>query len=110
MRIVDAHVHLWDVDAVPIPWFRDDLGLPRHAAAADLGRELTDAGVSSAIAVQAADTVAEAEWLTATAARDPYVRRVVLQYTPRRDGPPAPPRSRSPRRGRRARRGAAVRR
>lgn len=82
MRIVDAHVHLWDVDAVPIPWFRDDLGLPRHAAAADLGRELTDAGVSSAIAVQAADTVAEAEWLTATAARDPYLRRVVLQYTP----------------------------
>lgn len=82
MRIVDAHVHVWDADAVPIPWFRDDLGLPRHAAAARLGRALTDAGVSSAIAVQAADSVAEAEWLTATAARDPLVRRVVLQYTP----------------------------
>ncbi|WP_017204133.1 amidohydrolase family protein [Microbacterium algeriense] len=82
MRIVDAHVHVWDADAVPIPWFRDDLGLPRHAAAADLGRELGQAGVSSAIAVQAADSVAEAEWLTATAARDPYLRRVVLQYSP----------------------------
>lgn len=95
MRIVDAHVHLWDVDAVPIPWFRDDLGLPRHAAAADLGRELTDAGVSSAIAVQAADSVAEAEWLTATAARDPYLRRVVLQYTPAPGRAAAPPQSRS---------------
>ena len=21
MRIVDAHVHVWDADAVPIPWF-----------------------------------------------------------------------------------------
>ena len=82
MRIVDAHVHVWDADAAPIPWFRDDLGLPRQAAAARLGRELTDAGVSSAIAVQAADSVAEAEWLTATAARDPFLRRVVLQYTP----------------------------
>ena len=82
MRIVDAHVHVWDADAVPIPWFRDDLGLPRHAAATDLGRELTDAGVSSAIAVQAADSVAEAERLTATAARDPFLRRVVLQYSP----------------------------
>ena len=82
MRLVDAHGHVWDADAVPIPWFRDDLGLPRHAAAARLGRALTDAGVSSAIAVQAADSVAEAEWLTATAARDPLVRRVVLQYTP----------------------------
>ncbi|WP_159463407.1 MULTISPECIES: amidohydrolase family protein [Microbacterium] len=82
MRIVDAHVHVWDADAVPIPWFRDDLGLPRHAAAARLGRELTDSGVSSAIAVQAADSIAEAEWLTATAAHDPFLRRVVLQYTP----------------------------
>lgn len=82
MRIVDAHVHVWDADAVPIPWFRDDLGLPRHAAATHLGRELADAGVSSAIAVQAADSVAEAEWLTATAMRDPFLRRVVLQYTP----------------------------
>lgn len=82
MRIVDAHVHVWDADAVAIPWFRDDLGLPRHAAAAHLAQELADAGVSSAIAVQAADSVAEAEWLTTTAARDPYLRRVVLQYTP----------------------------
>lgn len=82
MRIVDAHVHLWDVDAIPIPWFRDDLGLPRHAATADLGSALADAGVSSAIAVQAADSVAEAEWLTAIAARDPLVRRAVLQYSP----------------------------
>lgn len=82
MRIVDAHVHVWNADAVPIPWFRDDLGLPRHAAAADLARELSDAGVSSAIAVQAANSVAEAQWLTATAARDPFLRRVVLQYSP----------------------------
>lgn len=82
MRIVDAHVHVWDVDAVPIPWFRDDLDLPRHASAVGLGRELTAAGVASAIAVQAADSVAEAEWLTATAARDPFLRRVVLQYSP----------------------------
>ncbi|UGS26057.1 amidohydrolase family protein [Microbacterium resistens] len=82
MRIVDAHVHVWDADSVPIPWFRDDLGLPRQAAAARLGRELTAARVSSAIAVQAADSVAEAEWLTATAASDPFLRRVVLQYTP----------------------------
>lgn len=84
MRIVDAHVHVWNVDAVPIPWFRDDLGLPRHAAATDLGRELDAAGVRSAIVVQAADTIAEARWLTAIARREPRVRRVVLQYSPER--------------------------
>lgn len=83
MRIVDAHVHLWDVDAVPIPWFREDLGLPRRAATTDLGRELAASGVASAIAVQAADSVAEAHGLVDVARRDPFVRRVVLQYSPR---------------------------
>lgn len=83
MRIVDAHVHLWDVDAVPIPWFREDLGLPRRAAATDLGRDLATSGVASAIAVQAADSVAEAHGLVDVARRDPFVRRVVLQYSPR---------------------------
>ncbi|WP_226531104.1 amidohydrolase family protein [Microbacterium paraoxydans] len=82
MRIVDAHVHLWDVDAVPLPWFRDDLGLPRRAGTDDLGIELAAAGVTSAIAVQAADSVAEARMLVATAASDPRVRRAVLQYAP----------------------------
>lgn len=82
MRILDAHVHLWDVDAVPIPWFRDDLGLPRRALPDALGALLRAAGVAGAVAVQAADSVAEARWLTAIAATDPLVRRVVLQYEP----------------------------
>ena len=82
MRIIDAHVHLWDVDVVPLPWFRDDLDLPRRASAAELGSALRRSGVSSAVAVQAADSLAEAAWLTGIAERDPMVRRAVLQYAP----------------------------
>ncbi|WP_164234704.1 amidohydrolase family protein [Microbacterium hydrocarbonoxydans] len=81
-RIVDAHVHVWDVRAFPLPWFRDDLGLPRAAAAGDLRAAAAAAGVEAAIAVQAADSLAEARWLAALAGGDPLIRRAVLQYAP----------------------------
>jgi len=82
MRIIDAHVHLWDVDAVPIPWFDEDLGLPRRATPDTLRPLLRDADASAAIAVQAADSIAEVQWLTGITAADPVVRRAVLQYDP----------------------------
>lgn len=84
LRIVDAHVHLWDVDALRVPWFRDDQGLPRRASPAHLGRALAEVGVETAIAVQAADSAAEARWLLDLTRADPLVRRAVLQYDPAR--------------------------
>jgi L-fuconolactonase len=42
--------------------------------------------VTSAIAVQAGDTLAEMLWLREVAAVDPLVRAAVLQYVPGRDG------------------------
>jgi L-fuconolactonase len=83
--ILDAHVHLWDVEHVHLSWFRDDLDLPRRVGTDDLRRAADSlrgsrARVGGAIAVQAGDTVAEARWLLAQAAADPFVRAVVLQY------------------------------
>lgn len=83
--ILDAHVHLWDLEHVHLSWFRDDLGLPRRVGTDDLRRAAetvrgTRARVGGAIAVQAGDTVGEARWLIAQAAADPFVRAVVLQY------------------------------
>ena len=79
MRIVDAHVHLWDRTRHPLSWFRDDMGLAPRVTAADLEAE---AAVEAAIAVQAADTLDEAAWLSAQAARSRMLSRIVLQYTP----------------------------
>lgn len=80
--IVDAHVHVWDVDAMPIPWFRDDLGLPRRASTADLTVALDGTGVCAAVGVQAADSDAEARWLVSLTETDAVLRRAVLQYRP----------------------------
>lgn len=93
MRIVDAHVHLWDVEAFPIPWFRADLGLPRAATARALRRSTSAvraASVDAAIAVQVADTPEEARWLTELVRHDPRVTRAVLQYEPAEDATARP--------------------
>jgi len=82
VRIVDSHVHLWDVDAFPIPWFRDGLGLPTVSSVAEYRQVAEPCGVEAAIAVQVADSVEEARWLTAATAADAVVRRAVLQYEP----------------------------
>lgn len=84
-------MHLWDVDIVPLPWFRDDMDLPRQATAHALGRVLSIAGVESAIAVQAADSAVEAQWLLGVTRTDPLVRRAVLQYDRTRHPDRVPP-------------------
>ncbi|MFK4789151.1 amidohydrolase family protein [Microbacterium sp. ZW T5_56] len=81
---LDAHVHLWDVDAFELPWFRADLDLPPRVLIADL-EGANPAGVG-AVAVQAANTLREFTWLedeTSTAARPV---RLVGQYEPSADG------------------------
>ncbi|MDW4574222.1 amidohydrolase family protein [Microbacterium sp. M3] len=87
LAVVDAHVHLWDVDAVPLSWWRPDLGLPRAALLDDLlaVTRMAPSRVARAIAVQAADTAEEAEWLAGTAAASPFLGAVVLQYDARTD-------------------------
>lgn len=82
MRIVDAHVHLWDVAAFSIPWFRDDLNLPAVSSSMDYHAAASSCGVASAIGVQVADSAQEARWLTAVTATDAVVTRAVLQYEP----------------------------
>lgn len=108
MTVVDAHLHLWDLSRFSLSWFRDDLGLPCAASAADFrdvamvpaepqhrvvargaspsGRNPCPTAVGSAVAVQAGDTLAEMEWLLEVAAADPVVRSVVLQYVPGPEG------------------------
>lgn len=98
--IVDAHVHLWDVDRMRLSWWRPELSLPRAATTAALREAALRAApaaapapeepgastpepVRGAIAVQAADTLGEAAWLAGLAAGDPFLRAVVLQYDAR---------------------------
>ncbi|WP_433677191.1 amidohydrolase family protein [Microbacterium gorillae] len=81
---LDAHVHLWDVDAFALPWFRADLDLPPRVLIGDLERA-NSAGVG-AVAVQAANTLREFTWLEAETSTSTRPVRLVGQYEPSADG------------------------
>ncbi|MFB2579709.1 amidohydrolase [Herbiconiux sp. P15] len=79
--LVDAHIHLWDLERMHLSWFSPQLGLPSRVTIGDLGLA-SGARPSAAVAVQAGDTVNEARWLLDHAATDGHglVPAVVLQY------------------------------
>lgn len=81
--IVDAHVHLWDVSRISIPWFSAGLRLPGRVAASDFREVAARHGIDGFVAVQAADTRAEVDWLVDELAGMPQPRgAVVVQYEP----------------------------
>ena len=83
MHIVDAHHHLWDLDAVRYPWlmargvrrfFGDPTPIQKNYLVSDLradaGDYVIDASVHTQVGVAPGDEVAETAWLQQTAERD----------------------------------------
>lgn len=77
MRI-DSHHHIWTIARGDYGWLTPALGpIYRDFALADLERHLTAAGIDRTIVVQAADTVAETEFLLTIAAGSDRIAGVV---------------------------------
>lgn len=82
MEILDSHLHLWrlprSAEDNPYSWITEDLGAlyqdftPQHAAA-----ELTAAGVTGAVLVQADDTAADTDAMLDVCARHDWALGVV---------------------------------
>lgn len=77
MRVIDAHVHLWDLDARPQPWTDPFPVLQRSFRIDELTALLESHGVDAAVVVQAGDTTAETLDLLALAARASRLAGVV---------------------------------
>ena len=76
--MIDTHLHVWRLSTGWYAWNTPDLGdLHADAAVDDIGEEMTAAGVGSVVLVQAADTVAETDWLLSLARHDTRVAGVV---------------------------------
>jgi L-fuconolactonase len=78
MRIVDAHLHVWDLDRAVYPW------LGPHLAPIDVSHELDHIrphlrsnGVDGVVLVQAADNAEDTEYMFTVADRAPEVLGVV---------------------------------
>jgi L-fuconolactonase len=76
-RVIDAHVHLWDLAVRPQPWADPFPALHRSFLPADLRAVLADNEVDAAIVVQAGDTHGETLDLLALAMSDPVLAGVV---------------------------------
>ncbi|WP_085872649.1 MULTISPECIES: amidohydrolase family protein [unclassified Nocardioides] len=77
MTVVDAHLHLWDLDAHPQPWTRPWPVLRRSFCVEELRAVLGAHGVGSAIVVQAGDTTGETLDLLVLAASETVIAGVV---------------------------------
>jgi L-fucono-1,5-lactonase len=76
--IVDAHQHFWKIDRGDYFWMDDSVSQIRRDILPPVLKPLVErCGVSASIAVQAASTVAETEFLLSLAASTPLVRGVV---------------------------------
>lgn len=78
-HLVDAHLHLWELDRHPQPWI--DPGsmseIHRDFTARDAAAELGGHGIADAVVVQADNSSSETEDLLAAAATGTVIRAVV---------------------------------
>ena len=78
MTVVDAHLHVWDLEQGDYAWLGPDLGtLYRSFLPSQAADELATAGVTSAILVQAEDSVRETRYLLGVAEQHAWVHGVV---------------------------------
>jgi L-fuconolactonase len=76
--VIDAHLHLWDLQRSKYSWITPELGPLHTTITADRAySELAAVGVERAVLVQAEDSVADTEFLLEVAAEHEWVSGVV---------------------------------
>lgn len=84
---IDAHQHFWIYDGEKHPWITDDKSvLKRNFLPADLGPVLEEAGLNGCVAVQAAQSEEENEFLLSLAAKNAFIKGIVGWVDLRSDG------------------------
>lgn len=75
---IDAHQHFWQIARGDYSWMTDEVADIRHdILPADLAPLIEARGIDGTIVVQAADTVAETEFLLSLAESTPFIKGVV---------------------------------
>jgi L-fuconolactonase len=96
MRIIDAHLHIWDTERLDYAWLRETPALDRPMGFADLaaGRRDVAAHVDGFVFVQADcrpdQAIAEVEWVTSLAEQGPVLG--IVAFAPLEEGDAVSPR------------------
>jgi L-fuconolactonase len=76
--VVDAHLHIWDLERSDYAWLTPELGaLYATFTAEQAGAELEAAGIASAVLVQAEDSERDTDLMLEAARRHPWIAGVV---------------------------------
>lgn len=76
--IIDAHQHFWDLEKCTYSWLVPEYGVIYDSfTAKDLAPLLKESGVHKTVAVQAADTYEDTEYMLASAAENEWIAGVV---------------------------------
>lgn len=77
-RRIDAHQHFWDLDRVEYPWLGPHVSaINRTYEPAELEPHLAATGVEATVVVQAANSLADTEYMLEQAGRYPWIAGVV---------------------------------
>lgn len=77
-RIVDTHIHLWDFRKAKYDWLKgNDSILNRTYAIDEISDERLKAGISEGLLVQAANNLADTEWMLQVAETTEWINGIV---------------------------------
>jgi len=78
MKLIDTHIHVWNLDQVDYPWLKGDTSiLNRNYALEELEAGRVRAGVTAGVLVQAANSLADTEWMLGVAGANEWITGVV---------------------------------
>jgi len=78
MKLIDTHIHVWNLEEVAYPWLIGDTSiLHRNYALEELEPARQAVGVSEGVLVQAANSWEDTEWMLRTAKEHEWIRGVV---------------------------------
>ena len=78
MKIIDTHVHVWDLSKADYPWLKDDESiLNRTWVIEQLAEERKNAGITAGVLVQAAGNLEDTGFLLQTAYETEWIKGVV---------------------------------
>jgi L-fuconolactonase len=79
MKIIDTHVHIWDIEKADYPWLKGDESiLNRTWKIEEIENERKEAGVVAAVLVQADGNLDDTELMLNTARRTDWINGVVV--------------------------------
>jgi L-fuconolactonase len=79
MKIIDTHVHIWDLKKADYPWLKDDTSiLNRTWKIEELENERKEAGITAGVLVQASGNLEDTELMLETAQRTDWITGVVV--------------------------------